>query len=278
MPGQRYVHAFVPAALGCRHRALPEPGAALSSPGDEQGLCPAIRHAGWFPEGCGQRGEPLVPLPRCSKVHSRVGDSPSSHPVGCALVAGEQRAGRTGGFADVGELWKPQGASPVVVFNTGMAKTHPSFGGTSRLGTRSSARGSWGVPVGGQSPILGCVGRARIHSSPGGTGRASRQPWPCLEPAACRETAHPGDDLSPSPVCHRGARSSERLETGAEGGEKTRRFHKTQQNPLVPDVLPQLPCGSGSSAGARPAGAGRDHDFPAYFCRCLFLAPCFNRL
>lgn len=100
----------------------------------------------------------------------------------------------------------------------------------------------------GQSPILGCVGWARICSSPGGTGRASRQLWPCLEPPACRETAHPRDDLSPSPVCHRGARSSERLEMGAEGGEK----HVVLIKPSK--ILSFLTCfpSSRAAAGAPP--------------------------
>lgn len=184
-------------------------------------------------------------------------------------------------FADVGELWEwrlHREPAWLLCLTRGWPKPTRPLIGTPCLGTRSSARGSWGVPVGEQSPILGCVGRTRIRSSPGGPGRASHQPWPCPEPPACRETAHPRDDLSPSPVCHRGARSSERLEIGGGGKGKTRRFNKTQQKPLVPDMLPQLACGSGSSASARPAGAGRDHDFPAYFCRCLFLAPRLNIL
>lgn len=110
-------------------------------------------------------------------------------------------------------------ASLAVVSNT--AGTRLSFDGTPWLGTRSSVRGSCGVPIGGQSPILGCLEWAGICSSPGGTGRASRQLWPCPEPPACRETAHPRDDLSPSPVCHRGARSLESPEMGAEEGENT---------------------------------------------------------
>lgn len=128
----------------------------------------------------------------------------------------------------------------------GLAKTHPSFDGTPWLGTWSSACGSWGVPIGGQSPILGCVGWARICSSPGGTGRASRQLWPCLESPACGETAHPRDDLSPSPVCHRRARSSERL--GAEGREK----HVVLIKPSK--ILSFLTCfpSSCAAAGAPP--------------------------
>lgn len=156
-------------------------------------------------------------------------------------------------FADVGELWEwglHREPAWLLCLTRGWPKPIGALIGTPWLGTQSSARGSWGVPVGEQSPILGCVGWARIRSSLGGTGRASHQPWPCPEPPARRETAHPRDDLSPSPVCHRGARSSERLEIG--GGGKGREKHVVLIKPSK--ILSFLTCFPSSrvAAGAPP--------------------------
>lgn len=168
---------------------------------------------------------------------------------------------------------QPRGTSLGVASNTGLAKTQPSFDGKLQTGTWCCARGSWpsspgGGPGGEQSPIPGCTGWAR----------GLLQPWPCPEPPACREPPPPRDDLSPSPVCHRGARSSVRLRRGRREGKK----HIVLINPSkILSFLPRFPSPR-AAAGALPARGRQGQAGTAIslliFCRCLFLAPRLNIL
>lgn len=148
----------------------------------------------------------------------------------------------TGELPGGGQL---RGTSLGVASDTGLAKTQLSFDGKLQTGTWCCTHGSQpsspgGGPGGEQSPVPGCMGWVR----------GLLQPWPCPEPPACREPPPPRDDLSPSPVCHRRARSSVRLETGG-GGKGKKRVVLIKPS----KILSFLPCfpSPRAAAGALPA-------------------------
>lgn len=104
------------------------------------------------------------PLPRCSKTHSRVEDSPSSHPMGCATPALMCLACSERGKWGVCRCWgavgmgAPQGASLAVVSNTGLAKTHRCFDWHPMAGHTEQCPWLLGCPRRGAEPHPGLRG------------------------------------------------------------------------------------------------------------------------
>lgn len=142
--------------------------------------------------------------------------------------------------------------------------SHPS------TANRGWARGAAPVAPGSVAPGMALMGsRAPSLAAWGGRGVRS-----CPEPPACGEIPSP----SPGMICHQvlcvtaGLAPWVRLRTGVEGREKGVVLVKPSKILSFPDVLPQLACGDGGSTRARPAGAGRDCDFLAYFLPLLIFS------